>query len=87
LRLWAGCLSAAKTIATETRDGPNTPEARAAAFAVIDSLSREDEVYAAGVEAAPTFKALHEQDYFFGGVPRTSRVRRYPNRFQRDELG
>lgn len=84
LRLWAGCMSAAKTIAATTMDGANTPEGRAAAFVAIDALADADELYAAGVEAAPAFKALHEQEYFFAGVPETSRVRRHPNDFQRD---
>jgi hypothetical protein len=75
LRLWAGCLDAAKTIALETRDGPNSPELRAAAFAQIDSVAETDPIYGAGVEAAPAFKVLRRQSYSFDGVPAGSRVR------------
>jgi hypothetical protein len=40
LCLWAGCLMAAKTIATETRSGPNTSAGRAEQFAEIDRARR-----------------------------------------------
>jgi len=81
LRLWAGCLAAAKTIALETRDGPNSPELRTAAFAQIDGIAEADPIYGAGVEAAPAFKVLRGQSYSFDGVPSGSRVRwRTPER-------
>ena len=54
LRLWAGCLSAAKTIALETRSGLNTPELRKEIFTTkVDVLASNDPIYRAGVEAAP----------------------------------
>ena len=77
LRLWAGCLDAAKTIAHETRSGPNVPQARAGIFCMIDERAAGDAVYAAGVEAAPAFKRLRQQGYSLEGVPAQSRVRRY----------
>jgi len=77
LRLWAGCLSAAKTIALETMDGPNSPEDRARIFPSIDSLAESDPIYRAGVEAAPEFKRLRDDAYSFEGVPANSPVRRY----------
>jgi hypothetical protein len=43
LRLWSGCMSAAKTIAQETRSGPNTPEGRRRIFAeIIDPIAEND---------------------------------------------
>ncbi len=78
LRLWSGCLSAAKTIALETRSGPNTPEIRTQIMRIVDSFAARDEIYAAGVEAAPTFKGIRNQGFSFEGVPGNSRVRRYP---------
>lgn len=81
LRLWSGCLDAAKTVALETMDGPNTPELRARAFPEIDARAGEDPIYRAGVEAAPAFKKLRRQNYSFAGVPGESPVRRYPNEF------
>jgi hypothetical protein len=78
LRLWAGCISAAKTIAHLTRSGPNSAEGRAQAFASIESLAMADVIFGAGVEAAPTFLRRRGQDYSFEGVPDNSRVRRYP---------
>lgn len=79
LRLWAGCLDAAKTIDLRTRSGPNTPEQRAELFSTkIDIISSEDPLYRAGVEAAPTIKDLrNNQPYCLEGVPPTSPVRRY----------
>jgi hypothetical protein len=80
LRLWAGCLDAAKTIALETRSGGNTPTIRAEIFTGrIDPITRVDPVYAAGVETAPTVKRVNwRQDYSFDGVPVSSIVRRFP---------
>src|SRR5205823_4376788 len=78
LRLWSGCLSAAKTIAESTRSGPNTAEERRRVFeTIIDSIAAVDIIYAAGVEAAPAFKRLADQPYFFEGVPESSCVRRH----------
>jgi hypothetical protein len=79
LRLWSGCLSGAKTIALQTRSGPNTPEMRASIFSTkIDPLAQEDPIYCAGVEAAPSFKRLRNDPYSFEGVPEESVVWRYP---------
>lgn len=78
LRLWSGCLSAAKTIALQTRSGPNTPNIREFTFKEkIDPIAQKDSIYCAGVEAAPSFKKLRGEDYSFEGVPENSPVRRY----------
>lgn len=77
LRLWSGCLMAAKEIADETLDGPNTIEGRQERFPAIDAAARGDRIFEAGVEAAPAFKDLEEQHYSLGGVPDDSPVRRY----------
>jgi len=78
LRLWSGCLSAAKTIAPETKSGPNTQDGRHQIFTeIIDPIAENDPIYAAGVEAAPAFKVLRSEPYFLDGVPGGSRVRRY----------
>lgn len=78
LRLWAGCLSAAKTIAAETMDGPNSPETRGLLFSkVIDPTAAMDPIYRAGVEAAPSFKRIRKQEFSLEGVPAESPVRRY----------
>ncbi|MCW3992613.1 MAG: hypothetical protein NWE79_07875 [Candidatus Bathyarchaeota archaeon] len=79
LRLWSGCLSAAKMIDRRTMSGPNTPDKRIFAFSrKIDPLARSDPIYCAGVEAAPSFKKLRKELYFFDGVPQNSAVRKYP---------
>jgi hypothetical protein len=77
LRLWAGCLSAAKTIAEATRSGPNAAEDRARLFPGIDATAARDALFRAGVEAAPSFKRRLGQSYFLDGVPDDSPVRKY----------
>lgn len=78
LRLWSGCLIAAKTIAVETRSGPNTPELRQVAFSqFIDRIAETDLIFRAGVEAAPAFKRLRNDPYSLEGVPDDSPVRIY----------
>jgi hypothetical protein len=79
LRIWAGCMSAAKGIALKTRSGPNTPERHNMIFSKkIDIISKTDPIYRAGVEAAPAFKRLRNQSYSFKGVPETSPVKKHP---------
>lgn len=77
LRLWAGCITAAKAIRPETRSGPNNPEGRAQQFENIDALAARDAIYAAGVEAAPVFLDSRNQEYSLDGVPPDFPVRRY----------
>jgi hypothetical protein len=77
LRLWAGCLMAAKVIALETRSGPNTSTLRGELFAWIDQIAAEDPIYRAGVEAAPAFKRRRQQEFELDGVPEDSAVRRF----------
>jgi hypothetical protein len=77
LRLWTGCVSAGKTIASATRSGANTAEVRATAFRGIDARAAGDRVFEAGVEAAPAWKALRGDEVSFDGVPADSPVRRY----------
>lgn len=78
LRLWAGCLAAAKTIALETRSGPNNPEMRTWIFVnKIDKIAQQDPIYLAGVEAAPAFKGLRNEPYSLEGVPEDCPVNKY----------
>ena len=78
LRLWSGCLSAAKTIAPQTMAGANTPEQREQAFRHLDPVAQADAIFCAGVESAPSFKRLLREDFSFEGVPDESPVRKYP---------
>ena len=81
LRLWSGCIAAAKGIAEETRGGPQTPEERSRHFTeVLDPISAEDPIHKAGVEAAPLFKSLRGEPVVFDGVPDKSPVRRFAHR-------
>ncbi len=77
LRLWAGCITAAKAIAFETRSGANTETGRVQAFLEIDRLAVEDPLFGAGAEAAPAFKTRRDQRYSLDGVPTDSPVRRH----------
>jgi hypothetical protein len=76
LRLWSGCLSAAKTIAHETRSGPNTPSMRVQLTQEIEQVAASDAVFAAGVEAAQAFKRHRNETYSLEGVPTGSLVLR-----------
>jgi hypothetical protein len=53
IRLGSGCLSAAKTVAIETRDGIMTPGKREEIFRDIDSLAIADSIFCLDVESAP----------------------------------
>jgi hypothetical protein len=76
--VWSGCLSAAKEIALGTRNGENTPESRREVFTkLIDPLCKVDELFKAGVEAAPVFKRLRGEEVKFEGVPESSPARMY----------
>src|SRR5208282_4131475 len=75
LRLWAGCLSAAKTIAFSTLSGPNTRAIRASVFTEIDRIAEIDPIFHAGVEAAISFKRMKGEPYCLDGVPDNSPVR------------
>jgi hypothetical protein len=78
LRLWSGCLSAAKEMRSVDAAGvPYTVEHRAVAFRMIDEAAKHDPIYAAGVEAAPAFKKNRSERYELEGVPHDSVVRRY----------
>jgi hypothetical protein len=81
LRLWSGCISAAKMIALETRDGITTPDTRRQIFSSIDSVAMTDSIFCLGVESAPEYKKIHQQCYSFVGVPSTSHVRKYTNEY------
>ncbi len=74
-RLWAGCISAAKTIGYETRSGLNTKEKRQYIFQLLDSIAKVDGIFRKGVETAKYFKELRKQPYSFKGVPLDSPVR------------
>jgi hypothetical protein len=67
-RWWSGCLSMAKTIAFETRDGPVTPKYRKKAAISIRRKCIRDRVFADGVAAAPAFRRLRRQGYSFEGI-------------------
>ena len=85
LRLWSGCMSAAKTIALDTPDGPNTPNIRTKIFQDLDLKANQDPIYRAGVESAPLFKKKRQHCFSFNGVPLTSPVRRNPNEYLIDK--
>jgi hypothetical protein len=84
LRLWAGCLCAAKecrrtSVAEHNPDGTTksesqyTPEMRAESFKKIMITSREDPIYEAGVEAAPAWELIEnrtpDKKMYLDGIP------------------
>jgi hypothetical protein len=70
MRMWSGCLASAKTIALETRSGPNTPEKREKTFWKIDARAIRDPYYFMGVSSSTVFKKLRKQEYSLDGVPK-----------------
>jgi hypothetical protein len=94
LRLWTGCIEAAKAIrfnyVAGIKDGviveaPITHEYRQALFtSLIDLQSRIDLIYGAGVEAAPAYKKLLKEYYSFSGIPPNSIIRRYSNEYYKE---
>lgn len=84
LRLWTGCLCAAKECrrtsvseynpdGTIKRESPYTPEMRNKSFEKIMVTSSKDPVYEAGVEAAPVWElienAAHDKKMYLEGIP------------------
>ena len=94
LRLWTGCIEAAKAIrfnyVAGIQDGvvveaPITLQYRQAIFtSLIDLHSRIDLIYRAGVEAAPAYKKLLKQYYSLSGVPSDSIIRRCLNEYNKE---
>jgi hypothetical protein len=84
LRLWTGCLCAAKecrrtSVAEHNPDGTTkseyqyTSEMRAESFKKIMITSREDPIYEAGVEAAPVWELIEnrtpDKKMYLDGIP------------------
>lgn len=70
LRAWSGCLGCAKTIAFETRSGPNTTEQRKKIFGEkIAVLANKDPYYRMGVSAGPYLRKIRGQGFDLTGVP------------------
>jgi hypothetical protein len=84
IRIWSGCLDAAKNISFRTMDGPVTPQTRQWSFVVIDYWTNRDPIYGSGVQCAPAFKKLVGQYYTFDGVRSGSIVRSFPNEYLLD---
>jgi hypothetical protein len=87
LRIWAGCLDAAKNLrdkyVSRRNDGAVSEETilsemREKAFKEsIDTKASSDPIYYAGVEAAPVLKRLRNEPIFSDGIPSDSPVMNY----------
>jgi len=93
LRLWTGCMEAAKAIrftyVAGIRNGvvieaPISIEYRQSLFNLIDLLSKTDLIYGSGVEAAPAYKKVVKEYYSLNGVPSNSIIRKYTNEYQKE---
>jgi hypothetical protein len=70
LRLYAGYLDMAKTIAGSTRHETNNSSTRQRVIPKVEAKAANDPIYAAGVEAAPHFKHRElGEDIFREGIP------------------
>lgn len=94
LRLWCGCIDAAKMIRLTsalaarnysswkiTCERTISSVERKRDSLHIDILSQKDPIYCAGAEASSALKSLRKQYYSFDGVSRESVVRRYSDRY------
>ncbi|MFL6320256.1 MAG: hypothetical protein ACJ72Q_07265 [Nitrososphaeraceae archaeon] len=89
LRLWAGCLDAAKYLqdkyVSRRNDGTVseaiiTPDMRAKAFKkTINPKASLDTIYYTGVEAAPVLRKIREQPTYSDGIPSDSPVMNHLN--------
>lgn len=86
LRLWAGCISAAKIIALETRAGPNTPNYRKSIVKPLLRACKNDRTYAAGVAAGPELKKLRNEPFEFDGIPVDVQRQLWPQMFYQTEV-
>src|SRR5438128_3620269 len=93
LRLWTGCMEAAKAIrftyVAGIRNGvvfeaPISIEYRQSLFNLIDLLSKTDLIYGSGVETAPAYKKVVKEYYSLNGVPSNSIIRKYTNEYQKE---
>jgi hypothetical protein len=93
LRLWTGCIEAAKAIRFTYVAGitngvvieaPISIEYRQSLFNLIDLMSKTDLIYGSGVEAAPAYKKIVKEYYSLNGVPSNSIVRKYKNEYQKE---
>jgi len=80
LIVWAGCVSAAKTIAWRTAAGRNTPERRQGPLDAIARECLDDPLYAAGVEVAVLWKRGRRQKIYLNDVPADHPIRALANR-------
>jgi hypothetical protein len=76
LRLWAGCISAAKILSDKDATG-NMLDAkfRSDASKVIDAYANQDGVYLAGVQSASTYRAIEKEQCIFDGISEESHIR------------
>ena len=76
LRLWSGCLSSAKLIALETRDGPVMPNYRRSA-AIFDAMRcKRDPIWKMGYRTGPALKRLRKEKVCYDGIPKRSSLRK-----------
>lgn len=75
LRVWSGCMSAAKCIALGTRNGRNWPWWRRRQANRLVKICNRDSHYARGVMAAVAFKVGRNEAWSFFGVPGDSLIR------------
>lgn len=75
LRLWSGCISAAKLLSDKDNNGPIDSKYRSEGFQSIDEYSKEDQLFSAGVECAQEYRKIGNEPIFLEGVPKNSVVR------------
>lgn len=69
LRLWSGCLTSAKIVALDTRDGPVTTNYRRSATAFFRKRCRRNPTWKAGYQAGPALKRIRGEQVCYDGIP------------------
>jgi hypothetical protein len=68
LRLWAGCLDAAKIVSDVTSSGKNDAAERKKLMPVLLARAAECSIYAAGVPAGPAVRKRRGQPVIYEGI-------------------
>ncbi len=68
LRLWAGCLDAAKIVSDETSEGEKDAETRKEEIQLILARVKECTIYTAGVPAGPAVRKHRHQAVVYDGI-------------------
>lgn len=79
LKLWYGCIGAAKIVAQSTASGPNSKKDRKEGMHNLNWVAREDQTgcVALGIGAGPFLRHRRAQSVSYAGIPKTKKELKY----------